>query len=246
MPRAISKPLSYVLDWLLPPLCPATGQDVDVHGTVSPEYWASLRFISRPFCSACAMPFPHDIGGDNSDVLCAACLDSPPSFRSGRAALMYDDTSRKLILRFKHGDQLQAVRTLVPWLAEAGADVIASCDLIMPVPLHRWRLLKRRYNQSALLALALGKRAGKPVLVDTLRRIRATPPQGRLKKAERQDNVKNAFVVSDVAAISGKTILLVDDVFTTGATLNACAQTLLNAGAASVDVLAVARVVRDL
>jgi ComF family protein len=159
---------------------------------------------------------------------------------------MYDDASRKLILRFKHGDQLQAVRTLTPWLAEAGADVLASADIIMPVPLHRWRLLKRRYNQSALLARALGKLTGKTVMMHVLCRTRATPPQGYLKRVDRIENVKGAFMVGDVAAISGKTVLLIDDVFTTGATLNVCAQALMHAGAASVDVLTVARVVRDM
>jgi ComF family protein len=244
MAAPLSKSLSYVLDWLLPPVCPATGQDVDVHGTVAADYWASLRFIRAPFCRQCAMPFPHEIGGDNP--ICAACLDNPPAFRAGRAALIYDDASRKLILRFKHGDQLQAVRTLVPWLREAGAELLAGADVLIPVPLHRWRLLKRRYNQSALLAQALGKATGKPVLMHALRRVRATPPQGGLKRAERLSNVKNAFLVADAGAILDKAVVLVDDVFTTGATLDACARALLNAGAKSVDVLAVARVVKDM
>lgn len=241
MSRVLSKSLSRALDWLLPPVCPATGQDVDVHGTVAADYWASLRFIRRPFCGQCSMPFPHDMG---EGMLCAACLDNPPRFNRGRAALMYDDASRKLILRFKHGDQLQAVRTLVPWLAEAGADLLAECDVIMPVPLHRWRLLSRRYNQSGLLAKRLGDLAQKPVAFSTLKRIKSTPPQGYLKKDQRIANVKDAFAVK--GDVTGKTVLLIDDVFTTGATLNACADALLAAEAKSVDVLAVARVVRDI
>ena len=240
----LAKPLNIALNWLLPPVCPATGQDVDVHGTVAPDYWASLRFIRQPFCNACALPFPHDIGGEGSHILCAACIDNPPSFRTGRAALIYDDASRSLILRFKHGDQLQAIRTLAPWLRDAGADVLAGCDVIMPVPLHRWRLLKRRYNQSALLAHRLGKRGGKAVALDGLVRARATPPQAARKRAERIENVRGAFKVK--GSVAGKTVLLIDDVMTTGATLNACAEALIKAGAAAVDVLCVARVVRDL
>jgi len=235
--------LSSVLDWLLPPVCPATGQDVDVHGTVAPDYWASLRFIRQPFCGQCALPFPHDIGGDG-EVMCASCLDNPPSFRRGRAALMYDDASKALILRFKHGDQLQAIRTLAPWLTEAGRELIKDADIIMPVPLHRWRFLKRRYNQSALLAMKIGKMAGKPVLADGLARVRATPPQASQKRDARIANVKNAFAVR--GDVKGKTILLIDDVMTTGATLNACTDALLKNGAVAVDVLCIARVVRDL
>ena len=186
------------------------------------------------------------MGGGGAEVLCAACLESPPLFRQARAALIYDDASKALILRFKHGDQLQAVRVLTPWLAEAGAELIAQADVFVPVPLHRWRLLKRRYNQSALLAARLARQSGKAAAVDALVRVRATPPQGHLKRAERAANVRGAFRVRDARAIAGKRVLLVDDVMTTGATLNACAGALLDAGALSVDVLCVARVVRDI
>lgn len=241
MRAPVTKSLSYLLDWLLPPVCPATGQEVDAHGTVAADYWKSLRFIRAPFCGRCSMPFAADLG-DN--LICAACLDHPPRFNRGRAALIYDDASRKLILRFKHGDQLQAVRVLTPWLKDAGADLLAACDVIVPVPLHRWRLLSRRYNQSALLARALGRVSGKPVETGLLRRVRATPPQGFKKRDERIANVKGAFTVK--GDLSGRTVLLIDDVFTTGATLNACADALLAAGAASVDVLSIARVVKDL
>lgn len=239
--------LNRVLDWLLPPLCPATGQEVDVHGTVAPDYWASLRFIRRPCCDTCALPFTNDLGGASGPVICAACLENPPRFRRGRAALVYDDAARKLILRFKNGDQLQAIRTLVPWLMEAGADVAANADIIVPVPLHRWRLLRRRYNQSALLAAGVARASGRSVCVDGLLRCRATRPQGHLSRAEREANIKGAFAVNPrrKADIAGKTVLLMDDVFTTGATLNACADALYAAGAAHVDVLAIARVPKD-
>lgn len=235
--------LATALDWLLPPMCPATGQDVDVHGTVAADYWASLRFIRQPFCARCALPFPHDIASEG-EVFCAACLDDPPVFRRGRAALIYDDASRVLILRFKHGDQLQAIRTLAPWLSEAGAELIAEADVIMPVPLHRWRFLKRRYNQAALLARRLAQMHGKKAMVDGLVRVRATPPQGRQKRDARIANVKNAFAVR--GDVKDKTVLLIDDVMTTGATLSACADALIRAGAAAVDVLCVARAVRDI
>ena len=235
------------LDWLLPPLCPATGVEVDAHGTVAADYWASLRFISKPCCEQCALPFPHDVGGAGGPLICGACIEYTPAFTRGRAALIYDDASRKIILRYKNGDQLQAIRTLVPWLLEAGRDVIAECDVMVPVPLHRWKLLKRRYNQSALLVCGVARAASKDFCLDGLLRIKATVPQGHLTRKEREANVKAAFAVSPdrVDAIKGKRVLLVDDVFTTGATLDACARELLSAGALNVDVLAIARVPKD-
>ncbi|MBU6234320.1 MAG: ComF family protein [Alphaproteobacteria bacterium] len=248
MPAALAKNILKLaqngLDWLLPPLCPATGQEVDAHGTVAYDYWASLRFIRKPYCSQCALPFPHDLGGVQPEgLICAACMEYPPTFRRARAALIYDDASRKIILRYKSGDQLQAVRAFVPWMREAGADVLAEADVLVPVPLHRFRLLRRRYNQSALLA----QRLGRPVCVDALERIKRTVPQGSLSRKERDKNVRGAFRVNParVGQIAGKTVLLVDDVFTTGATLNACADALYKAGAAAVDVLAIARVPKD-
>lgn len=245
--KNILKTLGKGLDWLLPPLCPATGQEVDAHGTVAPEYWASLRFIGKPRCEQCSLPFPNDVGGADGALICGACLENPPRFRRGRAALLYDDASRKLVLRFKHGDQLQAIRTLVPWMMAAGGDVLAEADVIVPVPLNRWRLLKRRYNQSALLAQGLARASGRAASVDALLRVRRTPPQAYLTKAEREKNVKGAFAVNPkrMGHILGKNVLLLDDVLTTGATLNACATALLAAGAANVDVLTVARVPKD-
>lgn len=239
----LHKTASAALDWILPPLCPATGEAVDAHGMVAPAYWASLRFIRKPFCPQCATPFPFEMEGEN--LTCAACLDHPPAFRHARAALVYDDASRQLVLRFKHGDQLQAVRTLDPWMRAAGNDVLAAADLIMPVPLHRWRFLRRRYNQAALLAQWIGRAAGKPVSVDGLIRRKATPGQGHLTAKHRIANVKNAFALNPTVNVSGKTILLIDDVMTTGATLNECAGVLLKAGATAVDVLVAARAIRD-
>ena len=131
-------------------------------------------------------------------------------------------------------------------MARAGAAQLGACDLIVPVPLHRWRLLQRRYNQSALLALQLGRLSGKPVAPDLLRRRRNTPSQGRLSRAQRQQNVRGAFTVAPgrVSEVTGNGILLIDDVLTTGATVEACARVLKRAGAARVEVLTLARAVR--
>lgn len=241
--QILKKTAATALDWLLPPLCPATGEAVDAHGMVAPEYWSQLRFIRKPHCPQCAIPFAFEMEGES--LICAACLDNPPRFRHARAALVYDDASRTLVLRFKHGDQLQAVRTLSPWMETAGADVIAGADIIMPVPLHRWRFLKRRYNQAALLAWWIGKSQGKAVAVDGLVRLKSTPPQGHLDRKDRAANVKGVFRANPKIDVTGKTVLLIDDVMTTGSTMNECADALLAAGAVAVDVLVAARAVRD-
>lgn len=164
-----------------------------------------------------------------------------------RAALAYDDASRGFILGFKHGDQTQSVVTMVPWLKAAGADLWPRVDVIVPVPLHRWRLLGRRYNQAALMGNVMSKAMGKSMVADALLRTRSTPSQGHLKPDERKKNVSKAFAMNPkrAANIVGKTILLIDDVYTTGATVRECAKILLAAGANEVAVLSLARVVKS-
>ena len=216
---------------------------------VAPAYRQQLSFIRAPYCARCAMPFSYRVGeaGANDEALiCGGCIDHPPHYARGRSALLYDDASRRLILRFKHGDQHQAVRAFTPWMMAAGRDVVDACDLIVPVPLHRWRLLKRRYNQSAMLAVAIGRTSAKDVCLDAILRTRSTPPQGHMARDDRAQNVKGAFTINPqrTEAVRGKNILLIDDVMTTGATLNACTDTLMDAGAKNVDVLTIARVAR--
>lgn len=232
------------LDLLLPPRCIVTRQIVDRDGAVAPSAWATLTFIAAPFCESCALPFAFDAGDDGETLLCGACIADPPAFSRTRAALLYDDSSRDMILRFKHGDQTHAVTTFAPWLARAGQHVLEGADMIVPVPLHRWRLLARRYNQAALLAAAVAKRTGLVHLPDALIRNRATPSQGHRKAVERKANLRGAIKVHPRHAVGlkGKVIVLVDDVMTTGATANECGRILKRAGAADVRVLALARV----
>lgn len=234
------------LDVLIPPRCVLTGDLVDVQGAISPVAWAALRFISAPYCDACGFPFEFDTGIDTGASLCAACIKEPPVFDKARAALVYDDASRDMILGFKHGDKLHTVTAMAPWLKLAGADFWDGADVIVPVPLNRWRLLRRRYNQSALMALEAGKAIGKDVAVDALIRERQTKTQGHLSANERAANVKNAFVLNPKRAnqITGKSVVLIDDVYTTGATVKECTKALLKAGASRVFVLTLAKVVR--
>ncbi len=165
-----------------------------------------------------------------------------------RTALRYEAAGRRLILRFKHAERIEGVATFAGWMAEAAADLLSEAEVLVPVPLHRWRLLRRGYNQAALLARAVARLAGRPCVPDLLERHRPTASQQRLSARARRENVTPAaFRVHrrHRGRIAGARILLVDDVFTTGATLDACAKVLQRAGAARVDALTLARVVRD-
>ncbi len=231
------------IDFILPPRCALSGQVVSRPGEIIPEEWAKLEFISDPQCRICARPFEFKM---DHEMECASCLKDKPEFAQARAALVYNDHSRNIILGFKHADQLHTLPTFMPWVIRAGAPLIEKADVIIPVPLHRWRLLKRRYNQAALMAQYISRQSGTPWGYDILIRKRATKMQGFMTSKERQQNVKGAFEVSlqQHPKIVGKNILLVDDVYTTGATVRECAKTLLSAGGAEVNVLSIAKVVR--
>lgn len=242
------------IDLILPPICPVTGDFVDSPGLVSPAYWARLRFISAPFCPCCGVPYATGSAEDEDvtdaagglGLTCAVCLDTPPDYDRHRAALVYDDDSREIILKFKHADQTHMVRAITPWMMAAGREFFAQeppYDAVIPVPLHYFRLVKRRYNQAGILAQAIARTTGRPFRADILKRVRATVPQGHKKAKDRRANVKNAFAA--VGDLSGMRILLIDDVYTTGATVNACAAALRKGGASQIDVLSIARVVRD-
>lgn len=232
-----------VLDAMLPPLCLSCGVPVDAPGALCAGCWSKLAFIAAPICACCGFPFETDAPAGS---VCGACQVRRPRYRRARAVFRYDDESRRLVLMFKHADRLDPAPMFGRWLAQAGAELLADADLIVPVPLHRWRLLWRRYNQSAELARAVGRLSGGAVAPDLLVRRRHTPSQSDKNARERRLNVAGAFAINPRrrALVRDKAILLIDDVLTTGATVEACARVLLRAGAASVDVLVLARVVK--
>ena len=231
---------------LLPSRCIVTGEVVEGQGMISPAAWGALNFIGDPLCYRCGFPFDFDTGAKGKDNLCAGCQKSPPVYYRARAALVYDDASRNIILAFKHADQTQSAPVFTPWLSRVGKEIFEEADYLVPVPLHRWRIWRRRYNQAAILAKYLSKDVKISHMLDAIGRCRATVTQGHLQARERSKNVKNAFVVNSkcLERIKGKNIVLIDDVYTTGATVNECTKVLLKNGAARVDVLTLARVVK--
>lgn len=235
-----------IIDLVLPPRCIVSGEIVDQQGMISAEAWAGLNFIADPQCHRCGFPFDFDDGSINEGNICLACSKSPPLFDKARSALVYDDASRDIILGFKHGDQTESVPCFVPWLMQVGQSIVDRSDYIIPVPLHRFRLMKRRFNQAGLMAQYLSKASHISTMLDGLVRQRATETQGHLNSNERKKNVKNAFAVNPKHKdfLKSKNILLIDDVYTTGATINECTKVLLKAGVSSVNILTLARVVK--
>ena len=231
-----------LLDVVLPPRCLNCGVTVGAVGTLCATCWRGITFLGSPCCASCGYPFDFDTGPSS---LCGACLAHPPIFDHARAVMRYDDHSRHLVLALKHGDRLQLAPTLGQWMRRAGAELLAGADLVVPVPLHWTRLFARRYNQAAILAHAIAKPDGLAVATDCLIRRRRTPPQGRKNAVARRRNVAGAFAVRDADRLKGKRIVLIDDVLTTGATVEACAKALRRAGARRVDVLTLARVVAE-
>ncbi|MGH7068955.1 MAG: double zinc ribbon domain-containing protein [Acetobacteraceae bacterium] len=231
------------LDILLPPTCPGCDTPVSAPGLMCADCYRDLTFLTEPLCQRCGAP-PASEHRRGEAPLCAGCRAQPPLFERARAAFLYDAAAARLILPLKYADRTDLAGVLALHMARAGRALIEAADLIVPVPLHRRRLFKRRYNQAALLAHALVRRASLPVLPDALIRTRPTVPLGTLSASARAAELADAFAVraSRTASIQGRRVLLIDDVLTSGATANACTRVLRLAGATRIEVLTAARV----
>lgn len=221
----------------LPPRCPGCGAVVEADHRFCAGCWSGLRFLGDPACAACGAPLPIDQG---PGMRCAPCLSQTPVHDGVRAAVAYGPVARDVALKLKYGGRLALATTMARLMCRHLPD---DADCLIPVPLHRRRLWTRGYNQSVLIATALAGMRGVPVLRDTLRRTRATPPLRGMNGRARAKMVRGAFVVADPAVVAGKRIVLIDDVHTSGATIDACALALRRAGAARVTALCWARVV---
>ena len=231
------------LDFLLPPHCPCCDTQVQAQGSFCASCFSGLNFITAPLCRRCGLPFGSAAQGGLAGV-CLTCTAQPPPWHEARAAWIYDDAARRLILPFKHADRQELAEILARHMARAGRALLARADVLVPVPLHRWRLFRRGFNQAGLLARTLGKYGDGVMMPDALRRVRRTPTLGPLSATERARILQGAFAVrpSRAARLRGARVVLVDDVMTSGATAAACTEILMAAGCARVDVLVAARV----
>ncbi len=243
--RACSGALSHAartaLDIALPTLCIACREPVAGVG-VCAACWTQLSFIERPYCPRLGIPFVYDPG---SDMLSMEAIANPPAYQRARAAVRYDDIAKVLVHALKYQDRTDLAPAMGRWMARAGAELLETADVLIPVPLHWRRGWSRRYNQSGALARVIAAQSGVPVAPDALKRVRPTRQQVGLSRNDRARNVQGAFKVATdrTNRIQNRRIVLIDDVLTSGATVDACARVLLRAKAAQVDVLVFARVV---
>ena len=227
----------WALDFALPPRCAGCGTTVSEVHSFCPDCWKKMEFLGHSGCATCGMPLEA-----TEQKTCAACLARPPRIARTRAAVAYDELSRSLAIRLKYCRKVAIARTMARYMAPLVAD--GDNRLLIPVPLHRTRLWQRGFNQSALVARELSRRLGIAADPLALRRIRRTPPLKGMSPLQRRRTVAGAFRVRDRGAVAGKTVILVDDVLTTGSTADACARTLKRAGAARVELVSWARVVK--
>lgn len=240
----LGRVFSPVLDYALPPRCPGCGVIVAGDDRFCMECWQSMRFLGEPCCARCGDPFAHDLGGEAE---CGACIAHPPAFDRARAVLAYGDVARTVVLRLKYGRRTGLARLVAAHMARHVPVEERESMLLVPVPLHRWRLWWRGFNQSALIAGHLARLSGIAIDNEVLLRTRRTPTLRGLGARQRERTVRGAFTIDPVreGKLDGRTILLIDDVHTSGATANACARTLLQGGAASVQLLCWARVLTE-
>lgn len=227
-------------DIIFPPVCAACGRKTGGHAALCVSCWSGIRFIEQPYCSVLGTPFSHDLG---PGIISAAAIANPPEFDRLRAAAFYSGSVRNLVQALKYRDKTHLAVMMARWMLRAEDGMIQDCDGIIAIPLHRNRRVQRRFNQSAELGRALAKLTGKPFLPGLLLRTHATKQQVGLTRNAREDNVRGAFSIQKrhQDKIFGRKIVLIDDVYTTGATVSATAKVLKRAGASEVSVLTFAR-----
>lgn len=244
MPQFKSLALA-ALDWparvLFPPVCAGCRRHVSQPGSLCAQCWPQLRFLEKPWCEVMGTPFTHDMG---AGFLSAEAIANPPPFERARAAVSYTGVARQMAQGLKYSDRTHLAPWMARWMLRAGAELVADADVVVPVPLHWRRFLQRRFNQSAELGRVVAELSGLPFAPMALTRVKVTRQQVGLRRNEREANVRAAFRVLPGREIEvrGRRVLVVDDVYTTGATVAAVARALKKGGASAVDVLTFARV----
>lgn len=236
--------LQALLQLVYPPQCLSCGERVTSDFGLCGDCWRETPFITGLVCQTCGVPLP---GEDETEVHCDDCLTIARPWSAGRAAILYKDNGRKLVLALKHGDRLDLARPAADWMLRAAAPMLQPGMLVAPIPLHWLRLIKRRYNQAGLLSARIAREAGLDHCPDLLQRRRSTGSQDGRSRDQRFANMSGALTLHPRQAhrVSGRHVLLVDDVMTSGATLAAGAEACLAAGAIGISVLVMARVAKD-
>ena len=226
---------------IAPAVCLSCHQRISGHDALCASCWQQVAFITPPLCDRLGLPLPYGSGGP---LISAAAAADPPPYDRARASAVFDGVTRELIHGFKYADRHEARRLLARWMVHAGAELLADADVIVPVPMTRWRLIRRQFNQAALLCQEISRISRIQFDPFILRKTRTTPTQVGSSAAQRARNVAGAFAVSDGARdrVEGRNVIVVDDVITTGATVSACARALRAAGAKRIDILAAAMV----
>lgn len=234
--------LGWIGNLVYPPVCPGCGVRTGSHAGLCAACWADIRFIERPYCEILGQPFSFDHG---EGAVCADALAEPPVFDRLRAVAIHDGPVRQMVHGLKYRDRTDLAPMMAGWMLRASDGHLQDCDGVVPVPLHRWRFAGRKFNQSAELARHLARLSGRPFLPYNLIRVKHTGRQVGLTARARAENVRAAFKVvpGREAGIAGRRIVLVDDVYTTGATVSAAARALKRAGAAGITVLTFAMAV---
>jgi len=234
----------WFIDIVYPPSCITCGAAIAATEGLCPACWRQVPFITRPYCERYGTPPPVDHGGMSLSPLAVA---DPPAFDRARAVARYDGVARELVHQLKYSDRVELADPMGRWMVREGAELLSTAQLLVPIPLHRFRLWRRRFNQAAALANEIGRQTGLTIGRETLIRVKATRPQVGLTRKERAANLEKAFSVSpsEMARVAGARIVLIDDVMTTASTGNAAARALLKAGALSVDLLVFALVAKD-
>ena len=240
----LMRPFELLADLVYPPGCVVCGVTTGRHSGLCPVCWSGLRFIERPYCEVLGVPFSHDLG---SGILSAEAIANPPPFDRLRSAAFHDEPVRQLVHGLKYRDRTDLAPMMAGWMLRASDGMVERCDAILPVPLHRSRMFSRKFNQAAELARHLAQQSGKALLPATLLRIKRTRPQVGLGARAREENVRGVFAIATARDndVFGKRLVLVDDVYTTGATVAAAARVLRKAGAADITVLTFARALSE-